>query len=348
MILFEFYRFKIKKSNELPSLIDLMEEGNEDKPHYDDPYDCFSSFFKKGVKAPIEVQVTCPDGTHEMEPFGNDILKKEEGIIVLTLENNRVKHTTEDKQDKVHPRHPYCHVIIDNRPDRHYIIIERNSAFREDEVAKILCEAVNAHKFLGQYRYIFSMDILKKSKAELWQMIDYIRDNFHDTVRQVRLDFVGDQKDPEADTIVELIRSMAEKTETNASLLLASCDADKEIKLDAIREDLIRISKLCLSHPNYGLLVKFKTFGVYKYGASMLAQFGIDEKVLNSFAYVSEQLKDNHQDYLFDMDDICPPSSSDDTMTLPEWLERMHSILESYESVPVAKPKRQRRRRKSV
>ena len=56
-----------------------------------------------------------------------------------------------------------------------------------------------------------------------------------------------------------------------------------EVKLHEVSDDVSHIAALCLEHPGYDLMVKFRQFGVYRYGADLLAQFGVDDEVLKNF-----------------------------------------------------------------
>lgn len=63
-------------------------------------------------------------------------------------------------------------------------------------------------------------------------------------------------------------------------MLLA--EGDGEVKLHEVSDDVSHIAALCLEHPGYDLMVKFRQFGVYRYGADLLAQFGVDDEVLKT------------------------------------------------------------------
>lgn len=114
-------------------------------------------------------------------------------------------------------------------------------------------------------------------------MINRLRNSYGDDVRQIRLDLSGKSNDHKADAsgLIGIMSEMARKTESAASFMLLA-EGDGEVKLHEVSDDVSHIAALCLEHPGYDLMVKFRQFGVYRYGADLLAQFGVDDEVLKT------------------------------------------------------------------
>ena len=98
MPIFAFYDFRIgqRKDDEV-DMFKVQEEDNQPPKHYDSPEACFGSFFKTGGKLSLNVLREKGKGkekTVEWEPFENDVLMVADNVILMTIENNKVKHTT--------------------------------------------------------------------------------------------------------------------------------------------------------------------------------------------------------------------------------------------------------------
>jgi hypothetical protein len=71
----------------------------------------------------------------------------------------------------------------------------------------------------------------------------------------------------------------------------------------------------------YDLTVKFKTFGLYRYGADIMAQFGVEDEVIEEFENGVKKMN------------FETPEGS---FSLTQWLDRMHELLKDYANeVPV-------------
>lgn len=112
-------------------------------------------------------------------------------------------------------------------------------------------------------------------------------------------------------------------------MLLA--EGDGEVKLHEVSDDVSHIAALCLEHPGYDLMVKFRQFGVYRYGADLLAQFGVDDEVLKNFENGSQE---------FDFE------ANTSTYGLMVWLDKLFTLLNDYGKHAVSTKRKAPRRRK--
>ena len=175
MPIFAFYDFKIgqRKDEEADMFKEQEKEDNTKIKQYDSPEACFASFFKKGGKLSLNVLREKGKGkekTTEWEPFENDVLMVADGVILMTIENNKWKHTTNKKKDVAHEHHPFCHVVIDNRPGHQVMAVVKNSAFdnKPDKVCGILYQAFNNAAILGQYHLKIEFTKRQRKKNEFW------------------------------------------------------------------------------------------------------------------------------------------------------------------------------------
>lgn len=339
MPIFAFYDFKIgQRKDEEADMFKVQEtEDNTQLKQYDSPEACFGSFFKTGGKLSLNVLREKGKGkekTVEWEPFENDVLMVADDVILMTIENNKWKHTTNKKKDVAHEHHPFCHVVIDNRSGHHVMAVVKNSAFdnKPDKVCGILYQAFNNETILGQYHLKIEFTKRQRKKNDFWPVVNDIRSIFKDRVRQIRMDFSGDDEEelsPEAQDMVAVMRMLARKSASTAAVTL---NADgEEVKLDELYDDLTNMANICLTQKGYDLTVKFRTFGLYRYGADIVAQFGVEDEVIEEFENGIKKMNFEN------------PNGS---FALIEWLDRMIELLGKYEDeIPVQKRGKRSRRR---
>lgn len=339
MPIFAFYDYKIgqRKDEEADMFKEQEKEDNTKIKQYDSPEACFASFFKKGGKLSLNVlreKGKGKENTTEWEPFENDVLMVADGVILMTIENNKWKHTTNKKKDVAHEHHPFCHVVIDNRPGHQVMAVVKNSAFdnKPDKVCGILYQAFNNAAILGQYHLKIEFAKRQRKKNEFWPVVNDIRSIFKDRVRQIRMDFSGNDDEeltPEAQDMVAVMRMLARKSASTAAVTL---NADgEEVKMDELYDDLTNMANICLTQKGYDLTVKFRTFGLYRYGADLVAQFGVEDEVIEEFENGIKKMNFEN------------PNGS---FALIEWLDRMIELLGKYEDeIPVQKRGKRSHRR---
>lgn len=171
MTIFNFYALENKASEERKDLFgEVSDAVNADKqPVSATPEDCLGSFFETNHS--LELPVLIPSGngsgaTTCWDKHKCDVLRHEGGVILMTVEANKSKHTTIDKKDVEHQHHPYSIVLIDNRPGHQMVGIERNSAFdrNPDKLALILQESIS--RLLMPFGRRVELKSLKKKSTE--------------------------------------------------------------------------------------------------------------------------------------------------------------------------------------
>lgn len=318
MAIFAIYRFELNEGKSGRSLFPELAEGSEvqNKSAYHTREEYFGSFFISKRFLPLHARKNYVK--METDEYRCEILAHYDGVILLTIENNKEKHTIENKKDIKHPHHPFCHIAIDNRKGHQLLAIEKSSAFdgNPERICKILCEGMNYK--MGFANVEISYKEKYKAKPDFWKTVNEIKTLFDDSVNQIRLDF--DRKKakngkPNPADMMSMIASIAIKSQTNSTLLFGSTGSD-ELKLDSIREDLVNIADICMKQKEYDLMVRFKKFGLYKYGADMKAQFGVDDSVLENFEHGKKEIEEENLD---------------GTFGLVQWFDRINKLMEDYE-----------------
>ena len=102
------------------------------------PFECFlmESQISKDSNLPIKQRLT----------YGCKVVWEKAGLILLMVSNPYKTVTRHENFKKLKEKDdPWCHVLIDNRPDREFIAIQKNSSFiSPDIVAQILQSSLRA------------------------------------------------------------------------------------------------------------------------------------------------------------------------------------------------------------
>lgn len=344
MAIFNLYAYDIKQAE---GEREIFPDKGGSATKYETAEECFGSFFgtKRSFDLPIlKTKGKGEDKVREWDKYHCEVARHERGIILLTLENNKVKHTIVNKEDHENPHHPFCQIIIDNRMGKQTICIERNSSFdnNTDKVASLF--AMGMSNLMARYNLQLTVSRLKKISTDFWSVVHDLRDNYKDQVRQIRLDFNGDEQSKDANGFMHLLTKIASRAESEAVFML-NAEGDKEVKLQEIYDDLTHMADLCLQQKNYGLSVKFKKFGVYRYGADLLAQFGVDDKVLANFDSGHTAIDFDSEECVAVHDDIGGQSGWQNVYELEVWLNRLGELLNEYKKDTVCTRRKARRRR---
>lgn len=268
----------------------------------------------------------------ECDIYRCQVLRHADGVVLMALENNRLRHTTINLKDVEHEHHPFCLVIIDNRPGRQFIGIERNSSFgtNTDKVADILQKGLSYK--MHEYRRRIEIKRPTKKTTDFWDVVDEIRNTFDDHVTKISIDFAdADGKTKvNANDLLAIMCTMSKKTGSKALFELIG-QGNEGVELDNIRCDVEHIAEICLTQPNYVLSVRFKNFGVYRYGSDLVAQFCVDDLVAVKFA---------EGEMVFDF------NSGGNTYVLVKWLNRLSELIKNnYKDEPLQLKRTRRSRR---
>lgn len=326
MTIFKFYSFKNLPVENTAQLLDPNEGGTAQPA---DPDMLFSGQFATGGQFPLTV---FKDVHEECDIYRCQVFRNDGGVVLMALENNRLRHTIIDLKDVVHEHHPFCLVIIDNRPGRQLIGIERNSSFgnNTDKVADLLQKGLSYK--MHEYRRRIEIKRPTKKTTDFWDVVDEIRNTFDDHVTKISIDFAdADGKTKvNANDLLAIMCRMSEKTGSKALFELIG-QGNEGVGLDNIRSDVEHIAEICLAQPNYVLSVRFKNFGVYRYGSDLVAQFCVDDNVAIKFG---------------EGETIMDFETGGNTYVLVKWLNRLSELIKNnYKDEPLQLKRTRRSRR---
>lgn len=137
------------------------------------------------------------------------------------------------------------------------------------------------------------------------------------------------EEQPDPQDVVAVMRALAKKSASTAAVTLNA--EGEEVRLDELHDDLTNMANICLTQKGYDLTVKFRSFGLYRYGADIVAQFGVEDDIVDEFEKGIKRMNFEN------------PNGS---FALIEWLDRMIELLPRYENeTPVQKRGKRSRRR---
>lgn len=291
MAVFAFYTFEIKR---LAKQAELDFPDLQSKPQIEEQEELFRNVFPWDSSVDLWYTVRKKDGTydnHVLERFHNEILANRDGIIVITVEANKQKTTIEKKQKVKHTHNPYSTVIVDFREGQNLIALQKNSAFNKPEkFADIILHTFN--RLFEAYDLQMTMKPLAREGLTFWEAVNEIRDRHHDKVRRISLDFSNaqDAVDYSAGDAIAIISGMARKLHVNGLMVVEANEEEMEVDLDTVYEDMLALADICRAQPEYELNVHFSSYGLYRFGADVIAQFGVDERIINDFIVGEEDV----------------------------------------------------------
>ena len=98
---FVFYEFKVVPDNQEPSL--FQEEEDQIRSQFATPLDCFVKVLMSGPELHLP---TCQPNHKQIpqnEYYRCDQLQHKDGVVLMTMENNKFKTTTVNKKDQKNP-----------------------------------------------------------------------------------------------------------------------------------------------------------------------------------------------------------------------------------------------------
>lgn len=275
--------------------------------------------------------------------YQNTVLAMRDGIIIWRIHNEQTKDIIKPTGKYVEGiqeyesvdelSYPHSIVIIDNRPGRMYIAIEKSSAWKSKtkRVQEVICEGLT--KTL-QEKFGLEMSITEITiPSKIWDFCESRCKDGKDTIQNIIIGVKNPQKharksntdSPNLPQIVEYTRTIAELTN--------ALEADVSLKYterfnDKMREsldDVVHLIDIC-TQQDYTLSVEFKEYGVYKCNELVQAIFKMND-------YYLKELYANQYNLLYSSDIV-------------NWLENTYNEIAEIRNATKIPEARKRGRKK--
>lgn len=172
--------------------------------------------------------------------YGSKVVWEHNGIILLLISNPYCTITTHKNfhKDKTKDE-PWCHVLIDNRPGREFIAIEKTTAFKDIDKVSIILEESLRSRLTPHY-----VNITIKNQ--------YTPDAFWDIVNKHKLAGINEvsfkfsaPNHPWATELLSKMRIAAREMNARPSASFNAIDKDQPLLLEKTNEELNNYVQLC-------------------------------------------------------------------------------------------------------
>lgn len=322
MAVYAIYRYAFEHSKTLAPRLPM--ETEEPQLRYETDGELLESFFGQQGEPMTHIADLKETGrgkhkAQTWEPHISRIEQHRGHIIVMRLQANKRKRVDrEDWKQETVGHHPDCRVIMDNRPSSRLLVIEcKTSAFVPDKAKDLLEKSFC--RMMHDYGVSVTFQPLVK-QSHFWDAVNEIRDKFGDSVTKVAFDFKAPSARQEdgGGFIYELMRWASVFKE---SQLMMTVDDDKRLR--DVKEDLSRMAELCDSHRDYQLTVKFRDFGLFRYGQDIKARYGLEDELVDRLVGIDAPL----QAEAFSQVDKEAPMRE-----MMEWFDKVNTLFREYEA----------------
>jgi hypothetical protein len=255
---------------------------------------CFASLFDANT---IE-KLAKTNRKGETTLLPNDVMAKQGDILYWRVNNSQMKEWWKrsgkdskgiDKYEKEESEsNPFCYVLIDNRPDRCLMAIEKSSAWggKPDNVRDMLLENFNrklADKFDLEMRIEARMD-----PKDIW---DFVRNRIYehdDYIRKMTFVFQNPKKINKTNAIKvksNRLKSMLKTVEiSNALKGFFTMEFDKESNkyISQENKDMAEMVQLA-SENGYDICIALKEYKTYRINDYVRAYYPMTTDMLNAF-----------------------------------------------------------------
>lgn len=284
------------------------------------------------------------EGVRTTEHLLNDILSKHEDVYLLRINNNKYKTLTKeagtttngvrDFEDVQELSNPYCYIVIDNREGRHFMAIQKNSAFGDPNIVKKLIE--NSINFILHSENIpIEMSLyLRTRPSKIWEFCEKQCTENGDAITRIAFVFPNQKKvdlahriPKEHRGIITKIAQIAEYTEALKTLIQLDYTSADSKKLEKHANNFAEIIRYCNSK-EYNLSIQFRDYGKYICDDQVKAMFPMKEELITAF-------RTNWKEVPFDQE-----------FGLINWCDEMYVKSEIYKDYEQTPKKRKRRNKK--
>lgn len=239
------------------------------------------------------------DGSRVTESLPNDILSKHEDVYLLRINNKKFKNVVQeaetttagvrDYEEKQIPTNPYCYVIFDNRDCKHFVAIQKNSAFGDPNTVRLILED-SINLILQSEAIPIEVNLyLRIRPAETWEFCEKQCLDNGDAITRVSFTFPNQKKiafahrvPKEQSGIIKKIAQISEYTNALKTLVQFDYSSADPFKLKKHASNFAEIIRICNS-TEYNLYIHFRDYGKYGCDEHVKALFPMPENLINAF-----------------------------------------------------------------
>ena len=251
------------------------------------------------------------DGERTTEYLMNDILSNHEEVYLLRINNNKYKTLTKeaptttngvrDFEDIQELSNPYCYIVIDNREDRHFMAIQKNSAFGDpNTVRKIIENSINF--ILRSENLPIEMNLFLRTRpSKIWEFCEKQCNENGDAITRIAFIFPNQKKVDMAHRIPKMqqgilkkIAQVAEYTDALKTMIQMDYNAADTSKLEQHANNFAEICRICNS-TEYNLSIHFRDYGKYICDDHVKAMFPMREELITAFRTHWKEVPFDHE-----------------------------------------------------
>ena len=170
--------------------------------------------------------------------YKSQVVWENNGIIVLQIANNKPSTRHENFKKIRTTDEPWCYVIIDNRYEREFVAIEKNSAFRSPDVVAMILEHSLRDRLVPRH---VTIEITSQySPEDFWAVVDKHKDR---GIREVSFCFAA-PNNPWASQLLNHQNDAARQMKARPTTTFTAPD-DDPLVLDRDNEELQTYAKVC-------------------------------------------------------------------------------------------------------
>ncbi|MBQ7423957.1 MAG: hypothetical protein IJV19_04345 [Prevotella sp.] len=230
---------------------------------------------------------------------------------------------------------PYCYVIVDLRPDRCQLAIEKSSAWKSDPdfVRNVLQETFTFR--MKEQKLEVELDA-KMQPTRIWEYCRHRVIDLQDPIVRVSLELENPDKIKQyiaPNSMGQKVQAMVDVVRNSKAvraLFTLYADQNDPMEIDEKVEDIAEIVGVCSSNA-YHLTIHFKKMKAYRCDEKVKAMFPVPKGVIESFQQGNKVLAENNEEGEF---------------ALVQWLDYVYEETKNFEdAAQIHRPRKNRRKK---
>ena len=336
MAQYAIYKIKFRKSNE-----QNLENWNLDGDKaFAEARERFAKLFQGHE---LKIFRTKNDGTADVYP--NYIWHWDQDVYVIRLSNRQLMKLVQLQENpqggapkcvesKIESN-PYCYVIVDLRPDRCQLAIEKSTAWKSDpDVVRNVLQETFTFKMKEQKLEV-ELDA-KMQPTKIWEYCRHRVYDLQDPITRITLELENSDKIKQyiaPNSIGQKVQTMMDVVRNSKAirgLFTLYADQNDPLEMDEKVEDLAEIVGVCSSNA-YHLTIHFKKMKAYRCDEKVKAFFPVPKGAIDSFQQGNKVLAENNEEGEF---------------ALVQWLDYVYEETKNFEDAAQIHRHRKNRRKK--